>query len=164
MNIFHELYELYLRVNSYCVMAKYKLMYPHHIKTIGKYYFRKGLILMAEGNITIGRRVFFNNFCSVNSKNNIFIGDDCIFGENVRIYDHNHLFDVDNNYIISGFTSAPIHIGNHCWISSNCTILKGVSIGENCIIGAGCVVYKDIPSNTVVINNQNLRFKQNAIK
>lgn len=162
MNLLHFLLRLKYRVNSFCVMTKYRLLYPHRINTKGKYYFRKGLALIAEGNITIGNRVFFNNFCSINSKESVFIDDECIFGENVHIYDHNHLCERNISYHLSGYSCAPVHIGKHCWISSNCIILKGVSIGDNCIIGAGVVVYKDVPANTVVINHQNIVYRENS--
>ena len=58
-----------------------------------------------------------------------------------------------------GYTTAPIHIGKHCWIGSNVIILKGVTVGYNCVIGAGCVIYKDIPANSVVVNKQDLVIK-----
>lgn len=60
-----------------------------------------------------------------------------------------------------GFTFAPVVIGKHCWIASNVTILKGVHIGDNSVIGAGCVVYKDVPDNTVVVNKQDLEYRNN---
>ena len=87
--------------------------------------------------------MFFNNYCSVCAQNEICIGDGTIFGENVKIYDHNHVYK-DPSVLIKhqGYTSAPIHIGKHCWIGSNVTILKGVTIGDNCVIGAGCVFIK----------------------
>lgn len=47
-------------------------------------------------------------------------------------------------------------IGEHCWIGSNVTILKGATIGDNCVIGAGCVIAENIPSNTVVRLEQQL--------
>ena len=52
-----------------------------------------------------------------------------IFGENVKVYDHNHCYK-DRTRLIKeqGYTSAPIHIGEHCWIGSNTIILKGVTI------------------------------------
>lgn len=34
-----------------------------------------------------------------------------------------------------------------------------VTIGDNCVIGAGCIIYKDVPDNSVVINQQNLFIK-----
>lgn len=89
--------------------------------------------------------------------NEITIGEGTIFGENVKIYDHNHCYkDTSIPIKAQGYTSVPIHIGRHCWIASNVTILKGVTIGDNCVIGAGCVVYKDVPEGCVVVNKQTL--------
>ena len=98
-----------------------------------------------------------NNFYTICILEELTIGDGSIFGENVKIYDHNHI--CSNPYMPikqQGYTSAPIHIGKHCWIGSNVTILKGVTIGDNSVIGAGCVVYKDGPPNTRLVNKQEL--------
>ncbi|WP_375379026.1 hypothetical protein [Lactococcus lactis] len=35
--------------------------------------------------------------------------------------------------------------------------MKGVTIGTGSVIGAGCIIYKDIPKNTLVKNQQNLQ-------
>lgn len=112
--------------------------------------------------VKISDNVSFNNYCSVCAFKEITIGEGTIFGENVKIYDHNHIYK-DPTIAIKhqGYTSAPIHIGKHCWIGSNVTILKGVKIGDNCVIGAGCVIYKDVSANSVVINKQNLVIKAN---
>ena len=101
--------------------------------------------------------MFFNNYCTVCVLKEITIGEGTIFGENVKIYDHNHIYVIPLKPIKQqGYTSAPIHIGSHCWIGSNVTILKGVTIGDNSVVGAGCVIFKDIPANSVVINKQDL--------
>lgn len=94
--------------------------------------------------------------------NNIFIGDDCIFGENVKIYDHNHRFNVREKAIAEqGFKTAPIVIKNNCWIANDVVILKGVTIGENSVIGAGCIVSEDVPANSVLqISNELIKISQ----
>ena len=105
----------------------------------------------------MGDNVFFNNYCTVCAQKEINIGDGSVFGENVKIYDHNHIYtDLNTPIKHQGYSSASIHIGKHCWIGSNVIILKGVTIGDNSVIGAGCVIYKDVPPNSVVINKQNL--------
>ena len=45
--------------------------------------------------------------------------------------------------------SEPITIGNHVFIGTNTTILKGVSIGENAVIGACSLVTRDIPPSEI---------------
>ena len=161
MHLFLIIHEFCIRINSYATILYYKLIYPGNIHTAGKYYFRRRLIIVAEGKVEIGDHVFFNNSCSINSMESVVIGDHSIFGENVRIYDHNHVYDASQYYSETGFTTSPVKIGKKCWIGSNCTILKGVTIGDNCIIGAGVVVFKDVPPNTRVICKQNLEFSPN---
>lgn len=113
--------------------------------------------LCEHGKLTVGKGCFFNNSCSINCMNNIVIGDYSIFGENVKLYDHNyHLSDFDTLVVKQGHSVGSIAIGKNCWIGSNVIILKDVSIGDNCVIGAGCVIDKSIPSGTIVKMNREL--------
>ncbi|MDR6442790.1 acetyltransferase-like isoleucine patch superfamily enzyme [Chryseobacterium bernardetii] len=125
--------------------------------------FRNYVHILVQQNATleIGDHFFMNNFCSINCLESISIGDNTLFGEGVKLYDHNHAYQTEPEFKLfsSEFTTAPIKIGSNCWLGSNVTVLKGVTIGDNCIIGAGCVIHKDIPSNTTVINHQDLIFK-----
>ena len=83
-----------------------------------------------------------------------------IFGENVKIYDHNHRFNQLKELRKQGFSNGSVVIGERCWISSNVTILKGTEIGNNCVIGAGCVISGKIPDDTIVKLNQDLTFEK----
>lgn len=131
----------------------YKLIFGNKL-ILGKgVKFRQGFSIAIEGDgkISLGKDVSFNNFCSVNALDEITIGNATIFGENVRLYDHNHRFsNLKLPIMEQGYTKAPIRIGSHCWIGSNVTILKGVTIGDNVVIGANCLITTDIPSNSVV--------------
>lgn len=116
-------------------------------------YFRKNstVTIRRTGKVYIGNNVFFNNYISINCHSNIRIGDNCLFGENVKIYDHNHKFRDKNSPIAGqGYSYGDISIGNNCWIGSNVVILKGVKIGNNVVIGANCVIDKDVAENTIV--------------
>lgn len=137
----------------------YKLIFREKVKFGKGFTFRKGFSISIEekGVIEIGEEVFFNNYCSLNALDNIKIGDNCIFGSNVKIYDHNHRFKNKEKKIMDqGYTKAPVKIGRDCWIGSNVTILKGVTIGNNVIIGAGCVIDKDIPDDNIVKQDEKL--------
>lgn len=117
------------------------------------------ILVFPGAQLSIGKNVFFNNSCSINCLDKIEIGSNTMFGEGVKLYDHNHLTAItDSELLISKdeFSKAPIIIGKNCWIASNVVILKGVSIGDNSIIGAGCIIHKSVPSNSIVKNNQNL--------
>ncbi len=122
-------------------------------------YFRKycNVICSDNGKLVIGKNVFFNNYCSINCLYKITIGYNTIFGEGVKMYDHNHQFNNKNKKIADqGLTFGEIKIGENCWIASNVTILKNITIGDNVVIGANCLIYKSIPSNTVVKNKTEL--------
>ena len=104
-----------------------------------------------DSKLSIGNEVFFNNGCSINCMYDIHIGDNSLFGEAVKIYDHNHQYRNSNSLINhQGYVKNKIVIGENCWIGSNVIILKGVNIGDNVVIGAGCVIFKSIQSNSVV--------------
>ena len=131
--------------------------------TFGKAFTARGnfsVLGRESGLISIGKNVFFNLGCSISCLDIIEIGDNVLFGENVKMYDHNHEFKKTNELIgAQGMVTGKIVIGNNCWIGSNVVILKNVTIGDNSVIGAGCIIYKDIPANATVINQQNLDIK-----
>ncbi len=118
------------------------------------------IYIASRAELIINRGVFFNNYCSINCFKKIEIGEESIFGEGVKMYDHNHQYsNVDLKVEINQFTTNPIRIGSNCWIGSNVTILKGVTIGDNVIIGANCLIYKSIPSNSIVKHTSGLDIK-----
>ena len=101
----------------------------------------------------IGANCFFNNSCSLNCLSRVEIGENSIFGEGVKIYDHNHKHNFHDGRLKierNEFSIGKVTIGKDCWIGSNVTILKGVTIGDNCIVGANTLIYKSIPPNSIV--------------
>lgn len=49
--------------------------------------------------------------------------------------------------------SAPIIIGNQCWLGMNSTVLKGVTIGDECVLGAGSVAIKNADPFSLLLGN-----------
>lgn len=110
-----------------------------------------------DGRIEIGDNVFFNEDCRINCKDNVKIGSDCLFGEGIKIYDHNHKFNAANMAVREqGYSIKPVRIGNNCWIGSNVIILAGTDIGDNTVVSAGCVISGTIPSNVIVRHKETL--------
>ena len=111
---------------------------------------------ISSGTLRIGENTFINTNTTINCRNEITIGKNCLFGEGVRIYDHDHMFYLSEKLIERNeFKTKPVLIGNNCWIGANVVILKGVKIGDNSVIGAGTIVTKDVPKNTVFYSKQN---------
>lgn len=122
-------------------------------------YFRDDCKVRLENNalVKIAENTFFNRGCSINSIDSIEIGQSCLFGESVKLYDHNHNFKTARKPISEqGYSTGPITIGNNCWIGSNVVILKNVTIGDNVVIGAGCVIHKSVLPGKIVVNKQQL--------
>ncbi|MGM9533872.1 MAG: acyltransferase, partial [Intestinibacter sp.] len=106
------------------------------------------LKVIENGKINIGKNVFFNHNCSITSIDSILIDDDCFFGNNVVIVDHDHLID-DGVVHADKLVASKVKIGKKSWIGANCVITRGVTIGDNVVIAAGAVVTRDIPDNEV---------------
>ena len=84
---------------------------------------------------------------------NIVIGDNCKFGNNVVLVDHDHNYRGCGQYTLENpeFVSSPIQIGNNVWVGANVTILRGTVIGDDCVIGAGTTLKGVIPAHSKVI-------------
>ncbi len=105
--------------------------------------------VVSKGRLEIGKGVGIGNCNQIVCHNHISIGDGTIFGPNVMVYDHNHLYSFETGVDRRKYRVSEVNIGRNCWIGAGSIILKGVHIGDNCIIGAGSVVTRDIPERCV---------------
>lgn len=112
------------------------------------------LALKKDSTFIVGKNTYITR-ATIAVLEKVEIGENCILGEGLKIFDHNHQVST-NPFAVSKteFNTAPIKIGNNVWTGANCIILKGVTIGDNVILGAGCVIHKDIPANSIIINKQ----------
>lgn len=108
-------------------------------------YYGADIILFKGAKLKLGYG-FFNSNIKIRCHEKIEIGENVAISHDVTIMDsdaHEGLWE--------GYEKTkPIKIGNHVWIGTRVTILKGVTIGDNAIIAAGSVVTKDVPNNTIV--------------
>ena len=135
--------------------ARLKPVGPRARITIGKrFYLRKfSDIECHNAELIIGDRVFINKNCTIIAVHKISIGSDCMFGEDVSIYDHDHQFTLDSvPFREQECISRPVSIGNNVWVGCKVFIGKGVTVGNNVVIAAGSVVTKDIPDNSIYFN------------
>lgn len=119
------------------------------------------MMIEHKGHIKIGKGCFFNNGCSMTSLNKIEIGDNCTFGENVLMYDHNHNHSSSDVPIKKqGYEVGEISIGSNCWVGSNVVILANTKVGNNVVIAAGSIVLGNIPDNSVYIQKRATTIKE----
>lgn len=130
-----------------------KLTLKHSVFTRRNVSFR-----VEGGELTIGTS-FFNQGCAITCMDNIQIGDNCLFGPNVVVVDHDHEYRYTDERRGNHYKKAPISIGNNVWIGANVTILRGTQIEDGAVIGAGCVIRGKVEKNTVVVNKQDIHIK-----
>lgn len=152
-------YKLYFHILAVMKMFMFKVIYGSKI-VFGKHVtFRRrfDLLIADKAKVKINKEVFFNNDCSINALEYIEIGEFTMFGEGVKIYDHNHKFRNSNLLIKDqGFSTSPVLIGSNCWIGSNVVILKGANIGDNSVIGAGCIIDFKVTEGSIIKGNREL--------
>jgi acetyltransferase-like isoleucine patch superfamily enzyme len=100
------------------------------------------------GRMKIGN-VSFNRYCIISCRYKIEIGDNCFFGPNVCVYDHDHVYTADG-VSPSEYKCSEIIIEDGCWICAGAIILRGTHIGRNSVIQAGAIVKGNIPPNSLV--------------
>lgn len=123
---------------------------------LSPHFYDSYILIQARGKnsvISIGNYTLFSNDITIIAQNEIKIGDRCLIGDRLTIYDSDSHEINPNTRMRSSGNIAPVNIGNNVWIGSIVTILKGVTIGDNSVIAANSVVTKDVPSNTVVAGN-----------
>lgn len=130
----------------------WKVKYGRRLKIGKNFHFRKELIIniSKDGYLEIGDNNFFNNYCSINCRKKIIIGNNNLFGENVKIYDHNHVFNNKNMDIKKNFTVGEIIIGDNNWVASNVIILNKCKIENNNVFGTNVIINGEYDSNNIL--------------
>ena len=98
--------------------------------------------------IRIGREGFLNG-CHLSAKAGLEIGNRVWIGPGSRIFDADqHDLDAERAEKIE-----PVTIGDHCWVASDVTVLRGVEIGEQSVVGTRSVVTKSLPPHTLALGS-----------
>jgi acetyltransferase-like isoleucine patch superfamily enzyme len=108
----------------------------------------------AHSRVTFGHGTHLNNAVTIVSDGpGITIGERCLFGPMVQVYDSDfHALDAGRR-AIDPPRRAAVRVENDVFIGSSAIILKGVTIGAGSVIGAGAVISQDVPPRTTVAAN-----------
>lgn len=101
--------------------------------------------LIFEGGPAAASNIHLQIICA----DEITIGRSTLIGRNVVIRDYDAHHIIQESYKIK----APIHIGEHCWITEGALISKGVNIGNGSIVGARSWVIRDIPETSLALGS-----------
>ncbi len=103
-------------------------------------------VIIGDGNSFGGTQISCVNRVEVGSElllANTFIADS-------NILPHTNI-TVDAKWLVDH--SAPVKIGNHCWLGMNSIVLKGVAMGDESVLSAGSVLIKDAEAYSLLIGN-----------
>ena len=119
-------------------------------------YSRTIIVTRVEGaTISIGNNVGISG-ATIYARKGITIGDNTNIGGNTKILD-NDFHPIDPQARIADdkekIGTAPVVIGENCFIGCNALILKGTQLGNNCVVGAGAVVSGKFEDNCVIAGN-----------
>lgn len=109
-----------------------------------KFFYGADIICFKGACLELGNGSFINCDSKIRCHEHISIGTNCAISHDFTI------MDSDAHAIDGKIGTAPIHIGNHVWIGTRVTVLKGVTIGDGVIIAAGSIVTRDVPANCMV--------------
>jgi carbonic anhydrase/acetyltransferase-like protein (isoleucine patch superfamily) len=102
------------------------------------------LVAFEGARLRVGPECLLNG-CHLSAKQEVTLGRKTNVGMGSRVFDSDqHDFDDERME-----RSAPVTMGDHVWVASDVTVLRGVSIGDHSIVGACSLVTRDIPPHSV---------------
>ena len=176
MSVLYYMRKVSIRAKEYFGVAVIKLRY----KDAGRVFIKHHVELDSQNisfgdNIRISSNVHIFGTGSIKIGDNTVIGDgtvicagqSIVIGSNTMIAAQCYIIDVDHGtasdagpMCFQPLTVAPVTIGNNVWIGCGCKILKGVTIGDGAVIGAGTVVTKDVPPDTICVNDRKMLLRR----
>lgn len=100
------------------------------------------------GNVRVGANTWIGPLTVLEGSGGLTIGSNCSISSGVKIFTHDSV-----QWAVSGgkapYETAPVTIGDCCYIGSQTVIAKGVTIGAHSVVGACSFVNEDIPPFTM---------------
>ncbi|MFM1922007.1 MAG: hypothetical protein RLZZ303_3641 [Candidatus Hydrogenedentota bacterium] len=97
------------------------------------------------GAIVLGKGVELSDYCIVQVNGRVTVGDGSYLGPFAVVRDTNHTFHgTAAHWRYTPHETAPIVIGQECYIGGSTYILPGVTIGDGAVVAPGSIVNKNI--------------------
>ena len=102
------------------------------------------LAAYAGARLRIGPDSLLNG-CHLSAKAEVSLGRRVWVGPGSRVFDSDqHDLDADHPEV-----PVPVRIGDHAWIASDVTVLRGAHIGAHSVVGTRSLVTHEIPEHTL---------------
>jgi acetyltransferase-like isoleucine patch superfamily enzyme len=102
------------------------------------------LSVFPGGRLRIGEGCWLSG-CHLSAKESLTLGRGAWVGPGCRVFDADqHALDAEQPE-----RRAPVHLGAHVWITTDVTVLRGVTVGDHSVVGARSVVVHDLPPHSL---------------
>ena len=98
-----------------------------------------------DGSLTLGEHSNIGDFTTIDTCDDVIIGDYVAIGPDCILYTHDHDYKTGIKAAWKGkVKTGKIEIKDGAWVGARVTILPGVTIGEKAVVAAGSVVTRDV--------------------
>ena len=136
-----------MRMNSQLIIQSnvesVKIGYNFKLETDAK------LRVLDGGKLIIGDNCFVNCGSYITVMGTTRIGNGCMIGPNVMIFDHDHDYKCEGGVSSGKSVLGSFYIGDNVWIGAGCILLRGTCIGDGAVIAAGSVVKGNVPAKSL---------------
>ena len=108
------------------------------------------VLLVNNSSLVLGDHFRCNYSTTIDcTDENIVFGNDVVLGWNVTVKNNDGHTVIQNGR--QKKKADSVYIGNHVWLCSYSTVLKGVNVGNHCVVGYGSLFTKAEPENHIFI-------------
>jgi len=112
-------------------------------------------VMGTKSDLHIGHKTTVRNasFSAIGDGAHITLGDDCMLGSNIKIWngDVHPIYDIESRREFN--LPKDITLGDHVWLGSDVVVLKGVNIGSGSVVGVGSLMTKSAPKNSLSVGS-----------
>ncbi len=106
--------------------------------------------LYNPSHISIGEDSIIGEYCVLDGRDSLQIGNHVDIASEVMIYNSEHNIESEHFAAAETVVKEPVVIEDYVFIGPRSIILPGVTIGKGAVVGAGAVVTKNVPPYAVV--------------
>ena len=112
--------------------------------------------ILRPSHVFIGDRVIINEFCYLDGRGRLTIGDDSSISVYTKFITASHsASSMDFEYY-----EREIIVGKRVWIGCGATILDGSKLEDGVVVGAGCVIKGETDQYGIYVGNPAKKIKQ----
>lgn len=123
-----------------------------------------GTVIIQPETIIIGNNTYINEFCHLDGRGGLIIGDNVSISIYSKIITASHRANSDS----FEYYDEQTLVEDHVWLGCNAIVLNGSILGKYSIIGAGCVIkgrtdpygiYVGNPSNKIKTREKDIDYQ-----